>query len=912
MSGSQRRRERVELPRRPGHTLAPARFGAALSLVTLLICPPAYSSGFPPFAFDDRATVANGGTVSVLNSGAASVLANDFDFERDPLIAFLEDDVDNGTLILNPNGTFQYTHDGGSATADRFTYRAYDGTRFSRLAQVRITILEAPGPPVITGQRNIATNEDEPRRIRLRDLFIAGGNGDLELWVGEGANYSVQGDTVIPDRDFNGTVRPPVRVTDEDNVDSNTFILDVVVRPVNDPPFVVGSVPDQVAQEEEYFELPLAQYFGDIDTGDNLVFSAVGLPPSRSLTINRSTGLLSGTPQLADAQELPFDITITAEDDGRATVSLSFRLTVFPTNRADVELSLSVQPNPAMVGNTPLWEIKVENVGTGAFDGGTLTAAWFSSEGPISLSPTGTGCALTGDGTPEPELVCPIGVLVALASNSFLVQSTHDAAGDTHLLAWVTGDDSQPENNVAALSLNLAASFSEGPAQNLTVSASDVKSADLNGDGLLDLVVASEDLQVYMNTGERELATPGVILGPGGEGAIVTPIDWNNDGMSDVAIARSDNRAGDLYLNDGLGGFLPPVTLPVTNVSAMASADLDGDGQSELVVSGVGGTELVRNDGQGQVRISFVHSTVARDVSKGDLDLDGLSDLILTDRDTRSIHVLLNDGNGDSFTESRLETGSVSSVNTADVDGDGVVDLLVAVDDADLNVPVSHVLRNQLNGSFVNWAQVGASPTAHLFAGDVSADGFIDLIAVNETGVHQIYLGNGFGDFVLDAEQILSQSAPLGHLVDINNDSFLDLILAGRSAGSVGIHANNGRGRFGLGDRTAPIIALIGEESMRIDVGAAFVDPGATANDDIDGDVTDQIVVDNPVNSSLVGSYSVTYAVTDHAGNLGQAVRTVRVGNVAQGGGGGGSTGSLFAALLVAVLAWRRRYSRKG
>ena len=307
--------------------------GALVAFVALLGSTSVWATGFPPFPRDDSATVTRGGSVSVLDSGATSVLENDLDLEGDTLSAFLDDDVDHGTLILNTDGTFLYVHDGGKDKDDRFRYRAFDGTRFSRRTDVRITIIDDPGPPRITGQRNITTNEDEPRLITLQDLFIEGGSGNLQLWVGEGENYTVTGVTVMPAEHFNGTVNPPVRVSDG-NVDSNTFILDVLVRPVNDPPFVIGPVPDQVAQEGEFFELPLAQQFGDIDAGDDLIFTATGLPLSRSLGLNHSTGVLSGTPQLADALDFPYEVTITVEDSGRETASLSFRLTIFPRTRA--------------------------------------------------------------------------------------------------------------------------------------------------------------------------------------------------------------------------------------------------------------------------------------------------------------------------------------------------------------------------------------------------------------------------------------------------------------------------------------------------------------------------------------------------------------------------------------------------
>lgn len=61
-----------------------------------------------------------------------------------------------------------------------------------------------------------------------------------------------------------------------------------------------------------------------------------------------------------------------------------------------------------------------------------------------------------------------------------------------------------------------------------------------------------------------------------------------------------------------------------------------------------------------------------------------------------------------------------------------------------------------------------------------------------------------------------------------------------------------------------------------------YVDPGATATDDTDGDITSSIFVDNQVNENLVGWYSITYNVVDQAGNEAKPVsRWVFVYNTA-------------------------------
>ncbi len=79
-------------------------------------------------------------------------------------------------------------------------------------------------------------------------------------------------------------------------------------------------------------------------------------------------------------------------------------------------------------------------------------------------------------------------------------------------------------------------------------------------------------------------------------------------------------------------------------------------------------------------------------------------------------------------------------------------------------------------------------------------------------------------------------------------------------------------------DTTVPVITLIGETTVSITEGDIYIDQGATATDDIDGDLTTSIVVSNLVNTNMIGSYTVTYNVSDTAGNLAEELtRTVYV-----------------------------------
>ena len=79
-------------------------------------------------------------------------------------------------------------------------------------------------------------------------------------------------------------------------------------------------------------------------------------------------------------------------------------------------------------------------------------------------------------------------------------------------------------------------------------------------------------------------------------------------------------------------------------------------------------------------------------------------------------------------------------------------------------------------------------------------------------------------------------------------------------------------------DTTAPVITLLGSNPMTVAQGSSLVDPGATAADIVDGDLTAHISTSNLVNTSIVGTYTITYGVSDAAHNPATpVVRTVHV-----------------------------------
>ncbi len=79
-------------------------------------------------------------------------------------------------------------------------------------------------------------------------------------------------------------------------------------------------------------------------------------------------------------------------------------------------------------------------------------------------------------------------------------------------------------------------------------------------------------------------------------------------------------------------------------------------------------------------------------------------------------------------------------------------------------------------------------------------------------------------------------------------------------------------------DATAPELTLLGDNPLLIEVGTPYDEPGATASDAVDGDLTGSIVISGSVNTAAEGTYQLAYQVSDLSGNAAATqVRTVQV-----------------------------------
>ncbi|MDD6094258.1 MAG: polysaccharide deacetylase family protein [Clostridia bacterium] len=78
-------------------------------------------------------------------------------------------------------------------------------------------------------------------------------------------------------------------------------------------------------------------------------------------------------------------------------------------------------------------------------------------------------------------------------------------------------------------------------------------------------------------------------------------------------------------------------------------------------------------------------------------------------------------------------------------------------------------------------------------------------------------------------------------------------------------------------DVNPPVVTLQGDAEITLNAGDAFTDPGCTATDKEDGDISDRVTVEGTVNIYIAGTYTLKYTVKDAYGNAASAERTVNV-----------------------------------
>ena len=253
--------------------------------------------------------------------------------------------------------------------------------------------------------------------------------------------------------------------------------------------------------------------------------------------------------------------------------------------------------------------------------------------------------------------------------------------------------------------------------------------------------------------------------------------------------------------------FAPTASFDLPFVGAeLAVADVDGDGHDDLVVPlGIGAVTVFKGDGDGGFAQLPGHPVAVGEsterVTTGDVDGDGALDLAVTDVLGRQVHVLLGDGTG-GFTaapDSPFDAGQmVLQAVLADLDGDGDDDLVWG----NLDDDTAPVLLSDGDGTFT---PAPGSPVAtgeqpqDVVAADVDGDGVLDLLAAGTAdGTVTVGLGAGDGTFTPAAGSPLSVGIWPNVLVphDLDDDGDVDLVVADTRTGRLHVLLGAGDGTF--------------------------------------------------------------------------------------------------------------------
>jgi VCBS repeat-containing protein len=842
----------------------------------------------------------------------------------------------NGVLSgTEPNLT--YTPNLNYSGEDSFTFLANDGTEDSNTATVSITINPVNDAPVIAGlAKQLSTLEDTSLTISITDFVVSDPDNafptDFTLVLQDGLNYTRAGNTITPDLNFNGQLSVPATVSDLEPLESPIFLIPVVVTAENDAPVLQVEIGPRIAVENSLFELNASENFTDAD-GDTLTFLATGLPASGSIAIDPVTGIISGTPTVQDARDNePYIVIVTAEDPSGAFVSDTFDLTVSALDRANIGLTIGVTPETGLPNDQLQWTFMAANQGPAPGENVELRGSFFG-EGLSVAAGGGANCTIDLR-SGRADFVCTVGALSVdvAASVSFTTtasQATEVVAFGTAAGALAVPIDPNISDNSAVRAVGIADSFSDGAVQFLGDSTiRSVAAGDFNGDGRLDLIVgtaAGQPIQIYLGDEPREscgcqrdfLATSISVPDTGSNEGIAVA-DFDNDRNLDFVIANSGGQPDAVYRNDGAANFALAIALPPSNGRGVAVGDFNNDGNMDIAIAATSPNSVYFGDGAGGFGDAILLGDAESfDVAVGRFDDDLFDDLVFANVGSDS-QVWINNG-GTGFTPGTvLPIGDAVSVAAADLNGDNLDDLVFGrIPDGSDDVPANPVMINQGGGAFGDSpVLLGISPTADVLIGDVSDDGVPDIVFINASGLHQTWVADGAG-YTLHGEQIIDIDARVGVLAnlgfaDTDDPGGVDLALGGAIDAGAAVYLNDSIGNLGLGDAVAPVITLNGVASIDVPSGEVYTDSGAAAADNIDGDISASIIVNNPVNTAVVGAYTVTYNVQDFAGNAAvQVTRTVNVtAAVGRGGGGGGALDYWFAALLA--VAWMLLLLRTG
>jgi gliding motility-associated-like protein len=404
----------------------------------------------------------------------------------------LLDDVSNGTLVLNTDGTFDYTPDVDFLGVDTFTYVMCDADNLCDTATVIITV-EIPNEPPVAENDDYTTNEDtsisgtvadndtDPEGDNLTFTAVGGPSNGTIVFNPDGTF------TYTPDANYFGDDFVEYTVCDDAGGCDNAT-LNITVVPVNDAP---DAMDDVYAGEED---LTVSGNVTDNDTdieGDAITTTLLDNPTNGDVVLN-SDGTFTYTP---DADFNGTDtFTYIACDVFAACDTATVTITIDPINDAPVaeDDTYTTDENVLLTGDVTDNDTDTDG------DGLTTTVVTTTANGVLVLNADGTftylpdtgftgddtftyvACDLSGDCDTAVVVitVVPIDTVPVATDDSFVVAEDGILSADVSLndfdldgddLVFTYNDDLSPDQGTVTMNPDGTFTFIPNPNYNGTV-----------------------------------------------------------------------------------------------------------------------------------------------------------------------------------------------------------------------------------------------------------------------------------------------------------------------------------------------------------------------------------------------------------------------------------------------------------
>ena len=280
---------------------------------------------------------------------------------------------------------------------------------------------------------------------------------------------------------------------------------------------------------------------------------------------------------------------------------------------------------------------------------------------------------------------------------------------------------------------------------------SGISTSDMDGDGILDLVVAlsgASQVQIFLNDGQGGL-TEQPALSTGNQPEGIATGDLNGDGKPDIVTANKGSNSVSIILSKPGGGYLAATSLTTSGqgpVSVVIS-DVNQDGIKDITsLNSIGqNISVFLGMGLGLFTSKSVEFIVGKDptmISQADVNRDGIEDLVIVNRGDNNVQVLVNRSKGSiNFDVYTLVTDQTpESVSFSDMNGDGVRDLLIACSGSNT---VDVFLNQAPDGLKKSIAQSFKMPGAPSCTGGIRRVAAMDIITDGQMDLVGLCLGGG-------------------------------------------------------------------------------------------------------------------------------------------------------------------------